>query len=104
MPVTFPTTLAWICRSAGLCLTRNNLAKVLARSRNDLVARSIGVISATISPVSSSRSCSHRRSSDAYGHPSAYGGATVDAAAIDATVVNANASNSNASSICEGVC
>ena len=73
----------------------------MVRSCNNLVARSIGIVSAAISSVSSC--CSHCSSSDAYRHPAAYGCTTINATAIDTTVVNANATNSNASSICEGV-
>ncbi len=76
---------------------------MLARSCINLVARSIGIVSAAISSVSSSGSCSHRSSSDAYRHSTAYGCTTINAAAIDTTVVTANATNSHASSICEGV-
>ena len=86
-----------------------NLAEVLARSCKNLVAGSIGIVSAAISSVSSS--CSHCSSSDAYRHPAAHGCTTVNATAIDATaidtaVIPANATNSNAtnaSSICERV-
>jgi hypothetical protein len=82
---------------------------VLARSCINLVARSIGIMSAARSSVSSSGSCSYCSSPDAYRHSTAYGYTTinataVDSAAIGATVVDANATNSNASSICEGVC
>jgi hypothetical protein len=86
----------------------NNLTGVAARPCNDLVARSIGIVTAAISSVSSGGSCSNCSSSDAYRNPTAYGCSTVDATAIDTTaidttVVNANATNSNASPICEGV-
>src|SRR4029077_4766766 len=78
---------------------------------NNLVARSIGIVSAAISSVSSVSSgggCSHCSSSDAYRHPTAHGCSAGDATAIgttaiDTTVVNASATNPNASSICEGV-
>jgi hypothetical protein len=79
----------------------NKLADVLARSCINLVARSIGIVSAAISSVGSS--CSHCSSTDPYRHATAYGCTTINATAIDTTVVNANATNSNASSICEGV-
>ncbi len=79
----------------------NKLADVLARSCINSVARSIGIVSAAISSVSSS--CSHCSSSDAYRHSTAYGCTTINATAIDTTVVNTNATNSNASPICEGV-
>jgi hypothetical protein len=74
----------------------------------NLVARSIGIVSAAISSVGSGGSCSHCGSSDAYRHPTAHGCSTVNATPIDTTVVNANATNTNAtntnaSSICEGV-
>ena len=81
----------------------NNLIDVAARPSNDLVARSIGIVTAAISSVSSSGSCSHCGSSDANRHPTAHGCSTVDATAIDTTVINANATDSNASPICEGV-
>jgi hypothetical protein len=86
----------------------NNLADVLTRSCNNLVARSVGIVSAAISSVSSSGSCSHCSSSDAYRRPAAHGRTTVsatpvNATAIDTTVVSANPTNSNASSVCEGV-
>jgi hypothetical protein len=81
----------------------NNLTDEAARPCNDLVARSIGIVTAAISSVSSDGSCSNCSSSDAYRHPAAHGCSTVDATAIDTTVVNANATNSNASPICEGV-
>jgi len=63
-----------------------------------LLARSIRIVSAAISSVSSRGSGTDRGSSDAYRHSTAYGCTTVDATAIDTTVVNANAS-----SVCEGV-
>jgi hypothetical protein len=68
-----------------------------------LVARLIVIVSAAISSVSSSGSCSHCSSSDAYRHPAAHGCTTVNATAIDTTVVTANATNTNTSSVCEGV-
>jgi hypothetical protein len=79
----------------------NKFADVLAQSCINLVARSIGVVSAAISSVGSGRS--HCSSSDAYRHSTAYGCTTINATAIDTTVVNANTTNSNASPICEGV-
>jgi len=75
----------------------------LARAYNNLLARSIGIVSAAIGSVGSGSTCSHCSSSDAYRHPAAHGRTTVNTAAIDTTVVNANATDSNASSICEGV-
>jgi hypothetical protein len=48
-------------------------------------------ISAAIGSVSSSGTCSHCGSSDAYRHPAAHSCATINAAARDSTVVNANA-------------
>ena len=65
------------------------------------LARSIRIVSAAISSVSSGGT--NGSSSDAYRHSTAYGCTTVDATAIGTTVVNANATNSNASSVCEGV-
>ena len=79
----------------------NKFTDVLARSGINLVARSIGIVSAAIRSVSSS--CSHCGSTDAYRHSTAYGCTTINPAAIDATVINASATNANASSICEGV-
>jgi len=76
---------------------------MLARSCIDLVARSIGIVSAARSSVSSSGSCSHCGSSDAYRHSTAYDCTTINAAAIDTTMVTANATNTNASPPCEGV-
>jgi hypothetical protein len=70
---------------------------------NDLVAGSIGIVTAAISSVSSGGSCSHCSGSDAYRYPTAYGCTTVNATAIDTTVVNASATDSDASPICEGV-
>ena len=78
-----------------------NTAGELARPCNKSVARSIRIVSATISSVGSGGS--HRSRSDTYRHPAAHGGSTVDATAIDTAVVAADATNSNASSICEGV-
>jgi len=68
-----------------------------------LLARSVGIVSAAISSVSSGGTGTDRSSSDAYRHSAAYGCPTVDATAIDTAVINASATNSNASSICEGV-
>ncbi|MDB5605128.1 MAG: hypothetical protein JWP25_2028 [Bradyrhizobium sp.] len=92
--------------SAGLDEIKPLTTAALFLSANNLVARSIGIISAATSSVSSS--CSHCSCSDAYRHSTAYGCAAINATAIDtptidATVVNANATNANASSICEGV-
>jgi hypothetical protein len=76
----------------------------LARAcNNNLVARSIGIVSAAIGSVSSGSTCSHGGSSDAYRYPAAHGRTTVSTATIDTTVVNASATDSNASSICKGV-
>jgi hypothetical protein len=96
-------------RSIGsLPAVMGTIAEVLARSCNNSVARSIGIVSAAIRSVSTGGSCSHRSSSDTYRHPAAHGCTTVnataiDTTAIDTTMVNASAADSNASSICEGV-
>jgi len=84
-------------------VTPETTAEVLVRSCNNLVARSIGIVSAAICSVSSGGSCSHCGGSDTYRHPTAHGCTTVNATAIDAAVVNADATNPNASSICESV-
>jgi hypothetical protein len=68
-----------------------------------LLARSVGIVSAAISSVSSGGTSTDCSSSDAYRHSTAYGCTTVDATTIDAAVINASATNSNAPSICEGV-
>ena len=97
------TEAALLLRPRAPSRTGTKFADVLARSCIKLVARSIGIVSAAISSVSSSGSCSYCSSSDTYRHSTAYGCTTINATTIDTTVVNANATNSHASSICEGV-
>ena len=93
----------WQVSRLGVAPDRNgnSFADVLARSFNNLVARSVGIISAAC--ISAGGSSTHRSSSDAHRHSASYGCTTVDATAIDTTMVNASPTNSNASSVCEGV-
>jgi hypothetical protein len=76
-------------------------------SRQFLVARRVGIISAAwgvITSVSSVGSGTDGSSADTYRHSTAYGCATVDTAAISAAVINAGAANSNAATaICERI-
>ena len=67
-----------------------------------LIARRIGSISALISTIRSAGSGTDGSSSDAYRHPTAYDGTTVNPAVMDATVVDANTTDTNTTATAVG--
>src|SRR6478609_9036828 len=60
-----------------------------------VVAGWIGIVTAAGSAVCAVGSSTDRSSSDAYGHPTAYGCTTVNATVVDATVINASTTNTS---------
>src|ERR1700731_2426982 len=71
-----------------------------------LVAGWIGIVTAAGSAVCAVSSSTDRSSSDAYGHPTAYGCTTVNATTVNATVADAtviNASTTNTSTTATAV-
>lgn len=71
-----------------------NAARLVSISRI-LIAGWIGIVSAAISSVCAVSSSTDRSSSDAYGHPTAYGCTTVNATVVDTTVINASTTNTS---------
>ena len=68
-----------------------------------LVARWVGIVSATGRIICSGSRSTDDSSADAYRNPTGYGCPTIDATTVNTAMIDANATNSYASSIGEGV-
>ena len=68
-----------------------------------LVARWVGIVSATGRIICSGGGCTDGSSANAYRYPTGYGCPTIDATTVNTAMMDANATNPYASSICEGV-